>query len=385
MDRSESRASSEGGVSLDHHDLCAASAETPIQITCHTYCEVTGHEEFPLHDSTFRKDKEQDVKGALGAKLHKARIEQRVTSVGSPAALAALILSGAADEKEPKQYISRHRTGNTSAKQLDSVPQYYEPSRQITRKSRAASLVPTPGRHQRTIASIPRTPSTMGNAVAFVDINMKDPQFYLHIGMGFLPTVEQVLAEPPFFEPCFAAAPNSASVLRITNMPYALPRSGVSKFIGDKVQILAQPPGTPYQAVHVITDPYTGKTIDTFVEFSEKSDVDRVLEQWNKKVATRRYLKLGNRPVSLSASNQQDLMDELFPRAKSAFFVDGSPRIIEADEWYYLNAKAAGFSGFLQSEEIVHMIRHAEFPARVNTLSSPLLLALTANIFQVPI
>ncbi len=54
-------------------------------------------------------------------------------------------------------------------------------------------------------------------------------------------------------------------------------------------------------------------------------------------------------------------MKELFPKAKQVEWDSGVPIIIETDEPFN-----SGFKSFVTAEELVMLVKHAEFPQRVS-------------------
>ncbi|KAK3643710.1 hypothetical protein LTR56_010014 [Elasticomyces elasticus] len=61
----------------------------------------------------------------------------------------------------------------------------------------------------------------------------------------------------------------------------------------------------------------------------------------------------------------EDLVGEMFPRAMNVVWEGATPRILANNEIYYANTPSAGFTGFLQTEEIVMVVKHAETPHRL--------------------
>nr|POE59326.1 hypothetical protein CFP56_24595 [Quercus suber] len=377
MERPDSSMSYNGGVSLRGHRRHPSSPETPTAMSLLPYNLLADGRGPPSRGVASQEHHERDAARALSAMQRRARGDDRESLHRTPTELTAFIVSGAAVPVETSQEFNRRIRRNTSAASSDITPLYYEPPRRITYNSRDMSLAPIQGRFQRTIACASPPANTLGNSIAFVNVEMRDPQIFLQLSPGSLPTVEQVFENLPFFEPCRAAASSNAGVLRINNIPYTSPRSEVSAFVGRNVQILAQPAGSPYYAVHVIMERHTGKTMDAFIEFSKISDAVAVHNEFKKRISLGRHPKLGDREIAVSISSQEDLMGELFPRARNVYFVGGSPHVLEMDEFYYRNVKAAGFAGFLQNEEIIHMVKHAETPNRVSIPSTPFL-----NYFQ---
>ena len=113
-------------------------------------------------------------------------------------------------------------------------------------------------------------------------------------------------------------------------------------------------------------DRATGKTQDCFVEFFSVEDA-RV---WEKNIRGRsnHYNRIGDRLIEVCLSNQDDLLKELFPRAKSVIWQGGYPIIQEPEEPYN-----TGFKTFISAEELGIHLRHAEQPQRVSnrSLSQP--------------
>ena len=63
----------------------------------------------------------------------------------------------------------------------------------------------------------------------------------------------------------------------------------------------------------------------------------------------------------IELSTQDALLADLFPRAKSVWWENGYPIIIDCDDPY-----STGFKGFFTKEELVGLVRHAEYPQRVS-------------------
>ena len=106
-------------------------------------------------------------------------------------------------------------------------------------------------------------------------------------------------------------------------------------------------------------DRASGKTQDCFVEFFSVEDA-RV---WDRSIRGRgsQYNRIGDRLIEVSLSNQDDLLRELFPRAKSVVWEGGNPKILTPEEPYN-----TGFKTFLSAEELQIHVRHAEQPQRVS-------------------
>lgn len=105
----------------------------------------------------------------------------------------------------------------------------------------------------------------------------------------------------------------------------------------------------------------TAKTMDCYVEFETPSDAQETVDRVNKVYEVGRAPRLGNRHVEVEFSNQDQLLKDLFPRAKCVVWNKGFPCALVNTDPY-----STGFAGFFTSEEIIGAIRHAEIPHRVS-------------------
>lgn len=105
----------------------------------------------------------------------------------------------------------------------------------------------------------------------------------------------------------------------------------------------------------------TAKTMDCYIEFQTVSDAEETVTRVNKISETGRAPRLGNRVVYVELSDQDELLKDLFPRAKCISWKDGMPTALPNRDPY-----STGFSGLFTSEEILGSIRHAEIPHRVS-------------------
>jgi hypothetical protein len=101
--------------------------------------------------------------------------------------------------------------------------------------------------------------------------------------------------------------------------------------------------------------------MDCFVEFQSANSVSDQIRRHDSQVQSGRHPKLGSRHVHVEVSGQDELLAEMFPRAKSVVWEKNSPVVITNDDPY-----STGFKGFFTREEMVGLIRHAECPQRVN-------------------
>ena len=107
-------------------------------------------------------------------------------------------------------------------------------------------------------------------------------------------------------------------------------------------------------------DRLTGKTMDCYVEFFSVGDAQAAV---NAKTRLGSIHKLGDRVAVVEMSSQDELMKELFPKAKQVDWQNGVPVVIETDEPFN-----SGFKNFVSGEELVMLVKHAEFPQRVSFL-----------------
>jgi hypothetical protein len=206
-----------------------------------------------------------------------------------------------------------------------------------------------------------------GSTAAFLDCGPVGlPEWFSSIFAGGKPTVEAFFEVLPLIEPCRVAPPSSAGVIRMKNIPYDTSRSEIISFLGRRANIISMPAGTPYFAVHIVMERPTGKTMDAFIEFATVEEAARVIRKYDDGMMNGRLPKLGDRPVEVVLSSQEDLMAEMFPRSKKTTWVGNTPVISDKAECYYPNEPSCGFAGFLQEEELYMMKRHAELPHRVS-------------------
>ncbi|KAL8729117.1 MAG: hypothetical protein Q9166_004948 [cf. Caloplaca sp. 2 TL-2023] len=157
----------------------------------------------------------------------------------------------------------------------------------------------------------------------------------------------------PFIENARNSKPAEWGVLRIGNIPYTLTKQEVLGFLGRNAKIVTPEYGV---AIHIIMDRPTGKTMDCYVEFFSYGDAQAAL---NKCLMRGSQLRLGERVVDVHMSSQDELMKELFPRAKNCIWEHGRPRITESNEPYN-----TGFKSFVTNEELLQMVTWADKPHR---------------------
>ena len=103
--------------------------------------------------------------------------------------------------------------------------------------------------------------------------------------------------------------------------------------------------------------------MDCFVEFQTVDSVYDQIRRHDNLVQSGRHPKLGSRHVHVEFSDQNELLAEMFPRAKSIIWQGGAPGVITNDDPY-----STGFKGFFTKEEMVGLVRHAQCPQRVSPL-----------------
>lgn len=110
-------------------------------------------------------------------------------------------------------------------------------------------------------------------------------------------------------------------------------------------------------------DRATGKTQNCYVEFFSMPDA----RAWVKMINNRssQANRIGDRVLEVHLSKQDDLLKELFPRAKNVSWEGGQPNIVMSDDPYN-----SGFKNFISAEELQVLVRHAEQPQRVRSYGS---------------
>lgn len=143
-------------------------------------------------------------------------------------------------------------------------------------------------------------------------------------------------------------------------IPYSITKQEIVQFFGRGARLIAPEKGCP---VHIIMERSTAKTMDCYAEFDTPEDASEAVTRINRIYETGRAPRLGNRHVDVEVSSQDELLKDLFPRAKCIVWQDGIPVVMPNIDPY-----SSGFAGFFTSEEMVGAIRHAEIPHRVSLL-----------------
>jgi hypothetical protein len=268
--------------------------------------------------------------------------------------LAKLIMSGATEDPYDNS-LKRYDTPERMA------PPTLGPAR-FNDSKMFSKPMPTPAGR-----STPRS-STQGGSVGLGPVSDLPPPDWLSLAWQGLcvPTMEETWDSLPLGERYREVGPSSCSVLRIKDIPYTATRAEIVAFMGGKAQIARQPDGSPWHAVHIIMERETGKTMDCFIELTSEAEATYQCDQFRRRAEAGRPPRVGERVVQVILSSQDELLSELFPRAKHVHWNNGSPIIDTEPKFYYEGIQAAGFQGFLHPEEFFTMARHAETNDRVS-------------------
>ena len=148
-----------------------------------------------------------------------------------------------------------------------------------------------------------------------------------------------------------------AYLLALTlQIPYDLTKEALLNFLGPHAKIITNDLGPP---IHIIMDRSTGKTMDCFVEFFSTPDARACINSILLRSVSQN--RIGDRVVEVMLSGQEELMTELFPKAKNVKWQGAKPVIKEATELFN-----SGFKAFVSLEELGCLVRHAEQPHRVS-------------------
>ncbi|KAL2842218.1 hypothetical protein BJY01DRAFT_256788 [Aspergillus pseudoustus] len=150
--------------------------------------------------------------------------------------------------------------------------------------------------------------------------------------------------------------PPTWGVVKISNIPYSITKQEIFQFLGRQARLITPDNGCP---IHIIMERSTAKTMDCYVEFQSQTDAKDTVIRINRIYETGRAPRLGNRHVEVELTDQNELLKDLFPRAKCIVWRGGMPYLMPNDDPY-----CSGFTGFFTREEIILAIRHAEIPHR---------------------
>ena len=113
----------------------------------------------------------------------------------------------------------------------------------------------------------------------------------------------------------------------------------------------------------------TSKTLDCYVEFVNFNEAVNAVNRFETNRVGGRGGRLGQRHVEVELSTQEQLMKDLFPKAKNVKWHGAHPEIIPRDPNDPYNS---GFQGFVSREELVMLVKHVESPQRVSLGSFPI-------------
>ncbi|KAM5480315.1 hypothetical protein MaudMau93_007536 [Microsporum audouinii] len=147
----------------------------------------------------------------------------------------------------------------------------------------------------------------------------------------------------------------AGAVLKISNIPYNLLTREVIHFLGRRAKLLPESRGT---SVHIIMERSTAKTMDCYVELLTQADAQEALSWVNRNLPAHSP-RLGDRHVLVEMSSQDELLREMFPRAKCVLWKNGFPEVQPNTDRY-----STGFQGFLTNEELFCMVHYTEAPKR---------------------
>ena len=99
--------------------------------------------------------------------------------------------------------------------------------------------------------------------------------------------------------------------------------------------------------------------MDCYVELESIADAQQVVRRHENAIQSRRNPRLGVRHIIMEVSSQDELLAQMFPRAKSLQWFGGIPLVLPKTDPY-----SSGFNGFFTNEEMVGLARHSEVPSR---------------------
>jgi len=107
----------------------------------------------------------------------------------------------------------------------------------------------------------------------------------------------------------------------------------------------------------------TSKTMDAYIEFINVNEAINAVNRYNMNRTGGRGGRLGERHVELEVVGQEQLMHDLFPKARNVTWKGARPEISPTDANDPYNS---GFQGFVIREELVMLVKHVEAPQRVS-------------------
>ena len=167
-------------------------------------------------------------------------------------------------------------------------------------------------------------------------------------------------ANLPMVEYCRMAREDTWGVIKIKNIPYSVNRPEVLAFLGRNARIINE---QDFEPVHIVMERVTSKTLDCYVEFISFNEAVNAVNRFEMNRTGGRGGRLGQRHVEVELSCQEQLMHDLFPKAKNVTWSGSRPIIKDRDPNDQYNS---GFQGFISKEELVMLVKHVEAPQRVS-------------------
>lgn len=152
-------------------------------------------------------------------------------------------------------------------------------------------------------------------------------------------------------------------------MPYTATRQEVQHFFGRHARLATDWP------IHILMERSSGKTTDCYVEFISDQEAREAINRVKHNVAIGQVPRMGIRHIDILHSNQDELMQAMFPMANCIKWTDGLPIKMynrPGEDW------SAGFNGFVTNEEMFCTVRYSELPQRVRRFTSLCLLLIYA-------
>lgn len=101
--------------------------------------------------------------------------------------------------------------------------------------------------------------------------------------------------------------------------------------------------------------------MDCYVEFATHADAVTAASRFtNPNRQSSRRPRIGDRAVKVAVVQQEELMLQLFPRAKCVQWNGQHPMVMTAQDQF-----SATFKGFVDSEEMHMLMKYAQNPSRV--------------------
>ncbi|KAF2149605.1 hypothetical protein K461DRAFT_271180 [Myriangium duriaei CBS 260.36] len=189
--------------------------------------------------------------------------------------------------------------------------------------------------------------------------SVEEPGFLSYVQTGRLPPIEEAIHYQPFTFPADAMPVSQGGVVLVKNIPYASTKAEIIAAIGRNARIVAQPAGSPFYAIHIIMERSTGKTMDCYVELENKAEAKSIVYAYRSRCDRGRTPRVGERHIEVELSSQEELMEQLFPKARCVKWEGQMPVVFEPTEAYN-----SGFMGFVTTEECAMLVKHAENPQR---------------------